>query len=79
MKSKNKRNPPQGKKKRHVRTNSAQGVRRLQSRLINQALNGEIDTDLLRAVTYACNTILKSLEVGELSDRLAEIERKLMI
>jgi hypothetical protein len=65
-------------KPRGVRLNKPQDVRRLLSRLINQAMRGEIDVDLLRAVTYASSMILKSLEVGELSDRLGEIEKRYM-
>lgn len=62
--------------KRGVRLNKPQDVRRLLSRLVNQAIAGEISTDLLRGCTYACHAILKSLEIGELEDRLKEIELK---
>ena len=79
MKSKNKRNPPQGTKKRGVRLNRPHDVRRLLSRLINQALVGEIETDLLRAISYASSMVLKSLELGELSERLSKIEENLGI
>lgn len=72
MKSNNNDKPPRG-----VRLNKPQDVRRLLSRLINQAINGEINTDLLRAVTYAAAMILKSIETGELSERLTKIEEKL--
>lgn len=73
MKTKAKRKP------RGVRLNSPQSVRRLLSRLINQCIRGEINTDLLRAITYASSMILKSLELAELSDRLERIEKELKI
>lgn len=78
MNSNGKTEPPQGKK-RGVRLNKPQDVRRLLSRLINQTMRDEISIELLKGVTYACNTILKSLEAGELSDRLTAIERKLLL
>ncbi len=71
MKSSNKAKPPRG-----VRLNKPQDIKRLLSRLINQAISGKINTDLLRAVTYAASMILKSLEVGELSERLKSIEER---
>ena len=71
MKTTKKRGSPRG-----VRLNSGQAVQRLLSRLVNQTLRGELETDVLRAVTYSCSMILKSLEVAELSDRLDRIERK---
>ena len=72
--NKNKGGP--GGTKRGVRLNRPQDVRRLLSRLINEALQEEINTDLLRAVTYACTNILKSFEAGELEERLTKIEEK---
>ena len=72
MKSNNNDKPPRG-----VRLNKPQDVRRLLSRLVNQTISGNMETDTLRAITYACSMILKSLEVGELSDRLTKIEEKL--
>jgi hypothetical protein len=65
-----------GDAKRGVRLNKTRDVKRLLSRLINEAIRKEIDTDLLRAVTYACTNILKSFETGELEERLNRIEEK---
>jgi len=67
-------------KRRGVRLNKPQDVRRLLSSLINDAIAAdEPDTDLLRAITYACSMILKTIEIGEMSDRLDRIERKLSL
>ena len=71
MKSNNK------SKHRGIRLNRAQDVRRLLSRLVNQTLQGGLETDVLRAVTYSCSMILKSLEIGELEDRLIALEERL--
>jgi hypothetical protein len=72
MKSNNKAGAPRG-----VRLNKPQDVRRLLSRLVNQVISGDMETDTLRAITYACSMILKSLETGELSERLKTLEEKL--
>ncbi len=60
-----------------VRLNKPQDVRRLLSRLINQTLAGSLEPDVLRCITYATSMILKSLEIGELEQRLSQIEEKL--
>jgi len=73
-KSKNKGGRPRG-----IVLNSPQAVRRMLSRLVNETLRGELDTDTLRAVTYAANTILKCFETGELSDRLQALEDEIII
>jgi len=71
MKSTNKDKPLRG-----VRLSKPQDVRRLISRLVNQTIGGDMETDTLRAITYACSMILKSLETGELSERLKTIEER---
>ena len=72
MKSNNNDRTPRG-----VRLNKPQDVRRLLSRLVNQTISGKMETDSLRAITYACSMILKSLETGELSERIAQMEEKI--
>jgi hypothetical protein len=65
--------------KRGVRLNKIPDIRRLLARLINQHLAGSISTDSLRAVTYSCNTIMQTLERGDLAERLKKLENKLGI
>lgn len=65
------------KNQRGVRLNKPQDVRRLLSRLVNETISGKMETDRLRAITYACSMILKSLETGELAERLLKIEERL--
>ena len=60
--------------KNNVRVNSADGVNRLLQRVINALLNDEITENKARTIGYLCNIILKGLEVGELEERIAELE-----
>lgn len=60
-----------------VRVNSAAGVNRLLQRVINSLLKNEIKQGTAKTIGYLCNIILKSLEIGELEDRLAALEDKL--
>jgi hypothetical protein len=69
--------PPRGKPGRRpgVVIKTAHDVRRLLSRLTNQVLREEANKDTLRVVAYAATVILKSIEQGQLTDRIAELER----
>lgn len=61
--------------KNNVRVNSPQGVNRLLQRVINALLDDEITENKARTIGYLCNIILKGLEVGELEERLTELEK----
>ncbi len=63
--------------KNNVRINDADGVRRLLQRTINALLDDEITEGKARAIGYLCNITLKSLEVGELDERITELEESL--
>ena len=63
--------------KNNVRINNPDGVRRLLQRVINSLLNDEISENKARAIGYLCNITLKSLEVGELEERITELEENL--
>ena len=60
-----------------VRVNSARGVNRLLQRVINSLLKNEIKQGTAKTIGYLCNIILKSLEIGDLEDRLAALEDRL--
>lgn len=62
--------------KNNVRINSPQGVNRLLQRVINALIQGEMEEDKARTIGYLCNIVLKSLEAGELQERIEEIERQ---
>lgn len=79
MKSSGKtKTPPGGRKKRRgIRLNRPCDVKRLLNRSINEVLNGEMDTDTLRAVSYSCQIILKIYEILDIEKRFMELETKL--
>ena len=63
--------------KNNVRVNSPDGVNRLLQRVINALLDDEITENKARTIGYLCNIILKGLEVGELDERITELEENL--
>ena len=63
--------------KNNVRVNSPDGVNRLLQRVINALLDDEITENKARTIGYLCNIILKGLEVGELEERITELEENL--
>lgn len=73
--------PPEPKKKKRpgVRLNRPEDVKRLLNKGINQVLGEEMDTDTLRAVTYACQTILKVFEIVQYEERMVRIEERLKL
>jgi hypothetical protein len=63
--------------RRGVRLNKPQDVRRLLQRVINQLMDDrEMTNDKARVIATLSNTILKSMELGELEERLTAIEEK---
>lgn len=63
--------------KNNVRLNSPSGVNRLLQRVINALLNNEITEEKARTIGYLCNILYKGLEVGDLEERLTELEESL--
>lgn len=63
--------------KNNVRLNSPSGVNRLLQRVINALLNDEITEERARVIGYLCNILYKGLEVGDLEERLTELEKGL--
>lgn len=62
--------------KNNVRLNNPQGVNRLLQRVINALIQGEIEESKAKTVGYLCNIVLKSLEAGELQERIESLERQ---
>ena len=62
--------------KNNVRLNNPQGVNRLLQRVINALIQGEIEESKAKTVGYLCNIVLKSLEAGELQERIEGLERQ---
>ena len=61
-------------KKRGVRLQRADDVRRLLTRLINDTLNNKLDEKTLRAVTYSAQTVLHVFELILFEQRVDQIE-----
>ena len=65
---------PQGEPKQIYLT-TPQRCRQLLSTLVHQCRVGKLETDKLRAISYAVDTLLKCFKAGELEQRLQELER----
>ena len=70
---------PEGglKKRPKVRIDKPWDVKRLLNKEINSLLVNETTTDKLRAISYACQTILKVFELVSIEERLNRIEELL--
>ena len=63
---------------RNIRLNKPQDIRRLLSKVINTLLqDGEMSTDKAKTIATLSNTSLKSMELGNLAERIEQLERKL--
>ncbi len=61
--------------KRDTRLNSPQGVNRLMQRVINMLLKGDIEKDIAHEIGYLCNILYKGLSIGDLEQRITELEQ----
>lgn len=63
---------------RNIRINKPQDIRRMIAKVINILLqDGEMSTDKARTIATLSNTALKSMELGDLAERLERIEEQL--
>lgn len=60
--------------KNNVRLNSIQGVNRLLQRTINSLIRDEVSENKARVIGYLANILLRGLEIGDLAERVEEIE-----
>ncbi|PEK99496.1 hypothetical protein [Bacillus sp. AFS017336] len=64
--------------KSNIRLNKPQDVRRLLARVINELMKKEPSSiERARVIATLSNSIIKAMEVGELDDRINEIEKRL--
>lgn len=63
--------------KKHIRLDDARSVRKFLSKLVGELYRDERDGASARDMAYICKVILEAHQVGELEERLAELERKL--
>lgn len=64
---------PQG----NIRLNKPQDVRRLLARVINELMQLPPSFDRARLIATLSNSIIKAMEVGEMDERMQEIEKQL--
>ncbi|PKF85649.1 hypothetical protein CW306_26640 [Bacillus sp. BA3] len=63
---------------KNMRINKPQDIRRLLAKVINILLqDGEMTIDKAKTLATLSNTALKSMELGELAERLDKIEEQL--
>ncbi|MFD6210207.1 hypothetical protein [Peribacillus sp. NPDC060253] len=63
---------------KNIRINRPKDIRKIIARVINILLqDGELTTDKARTIATLSNTALKSMELGELAERLDKIEEQL--
>ncbi|KQU24041.1 hypothetical protein ASG65_19085 [Bacillus sp. Leaf13] len=64
--------------KGNIRLNRPQDVRRLLARVINELMQEEPSSiERARVIATLSNSIIKAMEVGELDERMKEIEKRL--
>ncbi len=64
--------------KGNIRLNRPQDVRRLLARVINELMQEEsVSIERARVIATLSNSIIKAMEVGELDERMKEIERRI--
>lgn len=64
--------------KGNIRLNRPQDVRRLLARVINELMKEEPPSiDRARVIATLSNSIIKAMEIGELDERMKEIEKLL--
>ncbi|TJZ40063.1 hypothetical protein FA002_00390 [Priestia megaterium] len=61
-----------------IRLKKPQDVRRLLARVINELMHYELPSiERARVIATLSNSIIKAMEVGELDERMKEIEKQL--
>jgi|GEM_PF-4300019 len=69
--------PPSHGKKRRLRLCKPVDAIRILNQVVTGLFNDDIPTDKARCVIYACSTLPKLFEVGELEERVGELEKLL--
>jgi hypothetical protein len=67
-----------GMPKGNIRLKQPQDVRRLLARVINELIQEEpTSIERARVIATLSNSIIKAMEIGELEERIKEVERRL--
>lgn len=64
--------------KNNIRINDISGCNRLLQRVVNGVLQDEITEDKARVLGYLVNIAIRGLQVGELEDRLNDLEDRII-
>jgi hypothetical protein len=71
------KSPPEVNRRPYVRIDRPLHVKRLLNKCINRTMAGEMSTDMLRAISYSCQVVLKVFEQVSIEERLDRIEELL--
>ena len=58
-----------------LKLDTPQAVRKALARVANMVLNGELDTKSANSIILACNAILSGIRTDEYEKKLAELEQ----
>ncbi len=58
-----------------LKLDSPQAVRKALARVANMVLNGELDTKTANSIILACNAILSGIRTDDQEKKLAELEQ----
>ena len=64
-------------RRKSLKLDSPQAVRKALSRVSNMVLNGEIDPKTANTLILACNSILSAIRIDEQEKKITEIEQLL--
>jgi len=62
-------------RRKNLKLDTPQAVRKALSRVANMVLNGELDTKTANSVILACNAILSGIRTDEQEKKLVELEQ----
>lgn len=64
-------------RRKSLKLDSPQAIRKALSRISNMVLNGEIDPKSANTLILACNSILSAIRIDEQEKKITEIEQLL--
>lgn len=64
-------------RRKSLKLDSPQAIRKALSRVSNMVLNGEIDSKSANTLILACNSILSAIRIDEQEKKITEIEQLL--
>lgn len=62
-------------RRKSLKLDTPQAVRKALSRVANMVLNGELDTKTANSIILACNAILSSIRTDEQDKKIMELEQ----